>query len=118
MYVIVLTTGIFGSFACVTDYITISCPANRTILINEALYGQYTSTCPENTCCSPHPINDCLETVEDNSPQDWLVMKEICDNATQCGFQVPGGLVLTCVDPYDIHYMTVYYSCLPGNYKL
>ena len=42
-------------------------------------------------------------------------MQEICDDTIECEFQVPGGLVLTCVDPYDIHYMNVNYSCLPGE---
>ena len=110
-----ITAG-FSEFACEGEEIFISCDADSSILVSSAYYGQYVD-CSDGTCCVPHPIADCLESIEETAPWDWLILQQNCTGEVYCSFVVPAGSVFSCVDPYYLDYMTVYFTCLPGNLK-
>ena len=52
--------------------------------------------------------------VSDNQPQDWLALKVLCDNETQCEYQYMGSVIESCEPEYIADYMSIYYTCLPG----
>ena len=109
-----------SAYGCFEDIITLSCAENRTIFVTNAYYGQFLQTCSHEgiACCSPNPVNDCVEDLETNSPADWLVLKTWCDNQTSCEFVNRGGYMGSCADTSRVDYLTVNYQCLPGQTKI
>ena len=109
--------GAYSSLGCLSDHVTLSCPAGRTINATSAVYGQYIyphgSACP-NDCCPPNPVYDCTELVYDNSPQDWLAIKLLCDGQESCEFNYVGtGFSDSCDVGNFADYIQVFYNCLP-----
>ena len=107
----------FSALACVTDVAQLSCPDGRTINATSAVYGQYIYphgfACP-NDCCPPNPAHDCTELVYDNSPQDWLAIKLLCDEQESCEFPYSGaGFRTSCDEGVTPAYVHVFYNCLP-----
>ena len=109
--------GTFSSHGCVSGLVQLSCPDGRTINATSAVYGQYIYphgfACP-NDCCPPNPAHDCTELVYDNSPQDWLAIKLLCDGQTDCQFSYIGaGFRASCDVANTPDYIQVFYNCLP-----
>ena len=48
-------------------------------------------------------------------PIDWGALTDLCDGEVSCTFQIQGGLLENCVDPYLSDFMQVFYACLPGE---
>ena len=110
-------SGTFSALTCVTDLVQLSCPNGRTINATSAIYGQYIYphgfACP-NDCCPPNPVYDCTELVHDNSPQDWLAIKLLCDGQESCEFQYSGAVFgFSCDVGVIVDYLQIFYSCLP-----
>ena len=110
--------GVFSALACYTGLVSLSCPAGRTINATSAVYGQYiyphSFTCP-NTCCPPNPQHDCTESVYDNSPQDWLAIKLLCDGQESCEFEYLGSAISSCQEGYIADYIHVFFNCLQSK---
>ena len=96
-----------------SDVISLTCPANRTIFVVSAVYGQYLYACAD-ACCAPHPIDDCQQDVEETRESDWIALKVTCDNQTSCDYQYLGAGINDCEVDYVADYMRVFYTCLPG----
>ena len=113
----VIFSDINSVYGCYEDTMSLSCSSNRTIFITSAHYGQFLETCSHSgiECCPPNPMDDCSESVESGSPQDWIALKALCDNQTSCEFINQGGYVGSCPDTSRVDYMTVNYQCLPGE---
>ena len=97
-----------------SDNITLSCADDRTILVVTAVYGRYLHACAD-TCCPPHPVDDCQQDVEATREADWIALKVTCDNKTSCGYQYLGAAINDCEQDYVADYMRIFYTCLPGT---
>ena len=91
---------------------TLSCPTGRPITIQSGYYGKYTYSC-DYTGCPPNP-NDCKESIEGNTPNDWEALISSCNNKTTCQWIVSSHNLTSCDGSSS--YGLVYYSCLPGNH--
>lgn len=107
----------YSAFGCANDVITLSCPDERTIVVNTAVYGQHQSLC-NISCCPPHPTDDCQEDVSDIRESDWIALKITCDNQTTCDYQYMGALISECAFEYTADYMRIFYACLPGKLRI
>ena len=112
--------GAYSSLGCLSDLVTLSCPAGRTINVTSAVYGQYAYphgfACP-NDCCPPNPVYDCTELVYDNAPEDWATIKLLCDGQTDCQFEYAGTEFNTSCDVGNFaDNIQVFYNCLPREY--
>ena len=106
----------FTAFSCTSGMVTLSCPGGRTILTVTANYGQYASPNSECTdCCSPNPLYDCTEVVEENRPSDWLAIQALCDGQESCEFENLGSAINECEQSYLSNYMQLFYDCLPDD---
>ena len=101
-------------FGCNLQPITLQCPANQTINVTSALFGQFLYPC-SLSCCAPHPTDDCTA---DLPAVDFQYLKFLCDGQETCSFENPGSALPGCADPYISDYMSVYYTCVPGTSTL
>ena len=104
----------FTTLGCLSDTLTLSCPEGRKIFTTSAVYGQYAFTCDAG-CCAPHPLDDCTELVEENRPEDWLVIKLLCDNQTSCEYEYGGSVISQCQEGYVADYLQIFYDCVPHD---
>lgn len=104
----------FTGFACTGAYMTLTCPGNRTIFLNNGTYGQHALACSVG-CCPRNPEYDCTELVEENRPQDWLAIQALCDGEQSCQFENIGYPVDTCEEGYLSDYMQLFYDCSPDD---
>lgn len=63
-------------------------------------------------------VDDCVESMIDNSPQDLAAIKFACDGKTECEFTITGSAMPDCPSDTYSNYMTVYYDCQPGRATL
>ena len=120
-----VTRSQFSNFSQTDNPLAISCPNDREIFITSALYGQFWNQeeCGTNepACTVPNPEHDCTQPVEENSEQNWLEIKSLCDYQPACQIPNPDVVIESCdvddpdaEDP-DSDYMQVFYSCLPDD---
>ena len=97
---------------CSLDYVTLYCPENSTIQVEEAFYGRYATPCDES-CCAPSG-DDCRESMEETAPSDWSLLLQQCNNQSFCQFLNPGRALASC-DAGQVtssHYVIATYNCV------
>ena len=113
------STGVYSAVGCYSGTVSLQCAAGKTINATSAVYGQsiypHAFTCPGG-CCPPNPQYDCTELVYDNSPQDWLAIKYLCDGQQSCEFQYTGSDISSCQTGYTADYVKVEFNCLPSKF--
>ena len=107
----------YTSFGCISDTIPLSCSDAKKIFVNYAVYGKLYYDCATG-CCPPVPGYDCVESVEESRPQDWLALKAMCDNKTSCQWEYQGSVIDSCEQGYVADYMSILYTCLPGKWVI
>lgn len=109
---------IFSAFQCGSYQMTLSCPSASTILVSDAVYGQYgyTSSQEDLLCFPPNLKLDCIEEMETSVPGDWLLLQSLCDGQTECSFLTKFGLMTTCGESQVSEYALVHYECVPSEY--
>ena len=60
------------------------------------------------------PQNDCTEGMEDATPAEWLILKQVCDEQNSCTFVVQFAVMTSCAEPLSSDYLVTYFQCLPG----
>ena len=110
--------GVITSFGCEADEIMLSCADGKTIFINDADYGKNYVSCADDTCCPPNPY-DCAQTMADNNLNEWLLLKQSCDNQTSCSYLFQGSTFTddVCTPVDSVAYLDIFYTCSPGESK-
>ena len=83
-----------------------------TVQVTSAYYGQFNETC-DSDCCVPDVNNDCIESVEENSPVDWVSLITQCNNQNHCDVLNGGGVLQSCT-PTLVDYLMINYNCTPS----
>ena len=100
-------------YGCIFDVMEMQCAANEIIFITEAVLGAYDTTCADD-CCAPERDFDCLESISNNDPDTWRLIRADCTYKSSCLFQYQGNELLPCgVALAD--YMMISYTCTTGK---
>ena len=81
------------------------------------MYGYQTFDCFAE-CCPPSPLSDCIGSINDTFPEDWVYLVYLCEGKRSCEYQYKGRNLDSC-DPEKVaNYMQVFYGCYPIAGKL
>ena len=55
--------------------------------------------------------------MQENNPDEWLLLKLACDNSTECTYLFQGSTFTddACAPDVIVSYLDIYYTCLPGG---
>ena len=58
---------------------------------------------------------DCVETMSEVDEDQWVYLKLLCDNRTNCTYPFDGfSFDVVCAPGSAVDYVSIYYDCLPG----